>query len=420
MKNFLIKGGKKLHGEVKISGSKNATLPIITAALLTNEKTTLTNVPDIADVHNMCEILHFLNVKTEFKDNTLVIDPSEIKNTEITHDLVCQMRASILLAGPLLARFNEVNMGYPGGCVLGKRSVDTHTFAFEKLGAQKIENGNKIHLKAKELKGTTIILSEFSVTGTENIIMAACMADGDTEIRIAACEPHVEDLCVFLNKMGAKITGLGTHTLKIKGVKNLKGVSHSVVSDYLEAGTFLLAGAITDSPITVTNFNPEHLDIFFEKLQEVGVQFEISKNSAKIIPGGKLTGIPHLKTAVHPGFPTDLLAPFTILLTQANGVSKIFETLFEGRFNFLFEIEKMGAKIELLNPHQAIIIGKAPLRGVPVASCDIRAGAAVVLAAIAAEGETLITNIQYIDRGYENFEQKLRGLGVDIKRIEES
>ena len=417
MKNFLIKGGKKLSGKVKVGGSKNAVLPIIAAALLTKEKTVLSNVPEIEDVYQMLKILDFLNVQTEFKNHTLIIDPSRLINKPIGKDLVCKMRSSILLAGSLIGRFKEVDMGFPGGCVLGKRSVDTHILAFDKLGAKLVENHSKIHLKATSLVGTEIILSEFSVTGTENIVTAACLAEGTTVVKTAAAEPHVQDLCHFLNAMGAKISGIGSHTLVIEGVSSLRGVHYKVRADYLEAGTLLLAGAITDSPIEVTDFEVEDLDLFFEKLEEVGVLFEKGENSAKIVSSKNLKAISSLKTAVHPGFPTDLFAPFSVLLTQAEGVSKIFETLFEGRFNYIFELEKMSGQVELLNPHQGLIIGPKHLKGVPVASCDIRAGAAIVLAALVAEGETLVTNINYIDRGYERLDEKLNSLGAEIKRI---
>ncbi len=417
MKNFLVKGGNKLSGSVSVIGSKNAVLPIISAALLTSEKTVLTNVPEIEDVYQMIQILEYLNVKTEFSQNKLVIDPSNIQNKFIEHEFVCKMRASILFAGSLIGKFKEANMGYPGGCVLGKRSVDTHILAFEKLGAKLVDNQTKIHLKAEKLVGTEIVLSEFSVTGTENIVMAAVLAEGVTIVKTAAAEPHVQDMCNFLNAMGSKIEGIGTHTLKITGVTELSGVEYKVRADYLEAGTLLLAGAITNSQIEVTDFETEDLDLFFEKLEEVGVKFSRTKTSAKILESTNLQSLESLKTGVHPGFPTDLFAPFSILLSQANGVSKIFETLFEGRFNYIFELEKMNGQVELLNPHQALIIGPSKLKGMPVASCDIRAGAAIVLAALVAEGETLITNINYIDRGYQKLDQKLNSLGADIQRI---
>jgi UDP-N-acetylglucosamine 1-carboxyvinyltransferase len=417
MKNFLVKGNAKLSGTVKVGGSKNAALPIIAATLLTSEKTILSNVPDIEDVHQMIAILKHLNVQTNFENNVLTIDASQLENKFIPNELVCKMRSSLLLAGPLLARFKEVDMGYPGGCVLGKRSVDTHIFAFNKLGAKLVENETKIHLKAEKIVSTEIVLSEFSVTGTENIIMTSVLAEGTTVIKTAAAEPHVQDLCNFLNAMGAKISGVGTHTLTIQGVPKLTGVEYKVRPDYLEAGTFILAGAITNSPIEVTDFITEDLDLFFEKLEEVGVVFEKTKTSAKIISAENLTALSNLKTGVHPGFPTDLFAPFSVLLTQADGVSKIFETLFDGRFNYIFELEKMNGKVEFLNPHQALIIGPRKLKGIPVASFDIRAGAGIVLAALVADGETLITNINYIDRGYQKLDEKLNALGANIQRI---
>lgn len=418
MKNFLIQGGKKLSGSVSIGGSKNASLPIIAACLLTEEVSTLTNIPDIADIHRMTEILDRIGVKCDFNNGTLTIDPSNLEYQELPKDLVCHMRASILLAGPMLARFNEVDMGFPGGCVLGKRSIEAHEIGLAKLGAKLVENHTKIHMKAEKLVGNTIILPEFSVTATENVIMAAVLAEGKTEIRIAAAEPHVADLCNCLVGMGAKIEGIGSHTLKITGVKKLKGANHKIVPDYLEAGTFILAGLVTGSEIEVTDFNPEDLDLFFEKLEEIGAKFELGKHSCRTLPSKKLVATSQIKTGVHPGFPTDLLSPFTILLTQAEGVSKIFETLFDGRFSFLYELEKMGLKVEIMNAHQAIIIGKAKLKGTNVVSCDIRAGAAMVLAALAAEGETLITDIRYIDRGYQDFDKKLHQLGADIHRVD--
>lgn len=418
MENLVVNGGKALKGKVKIGGSKNAVLPIMAASILSNEPTVLTNVPDISDVHTFCQLLEHLGAKTSYEKGTLTIDPSKVKNRQLPDKLVCKMRASILLAGPLLARFGEVNMPYPGGCVLGKRSVSSHVIGFQRLGAKPVNIDTKFHLKAKKLHNDVVILPEFSVTATENVIMAAALLPKTTQVRIAACEPHVQDLCHFLVKMGCKIDGIGTHTITIRGKQKLKGVKkYKVISDYLQAGTYLLAGVVTKGEVTVTNMDPEHLDIFFEKLEEIGVKFERGKTTATVYPSKNLKAIEHLKTGVHPNFPTDLQAPFSIALTQAKGVSKVFETLFEGRFQYLFELERMGAHIELLNPHQAIIIGANKLKGAPVASCDIRAGAAMVLAALAAEGETMITSIQYIDRGYENLEANLTNLGADIRRV---
>ena len=420
MKNFRVSGGNKLEGVVQVSGSKNAALPIIAASLLTSETTILHNVPEIEDVYQMIAILNFLNVQTTFANNTLTIDPSRIENKAIPHDLVCRMRASILLAGSLLARFKSLRMGFPGGCVLGKRSVDTHVFAFLDLGATLTESSTEIILNAEKLSPSKITLSEFSVTGTENILMASSLIQGKTEINIAAAEPHVIDLCEFLLKMGVVIEGIGTHKLVISGATDLKGVTHTIRGDYLEAGTFLLSGAVTGGEVEVQNCHPEDLVLFIQKLKEIGFEFQQTDSSVKILqPKQKLKPV-SVKTGVHPGFPTDLLAPFTVLLCLIDGESQIFETLFEGRFNYLFELEKLGANINLLNPHQAIIKGGHQLYGLPVASCDIRAGAAIVLATLAAEGESDISNVYYIDRGYEKFDEKLRSLGAAIERFENS
>ena len=417
MPKYIVKGGKKLNGKVRISGSKNAALPILCASLLTKEKVVLENVPEIADIYSMIDILESFGAKIKFENNTLEIDSSKIKKSRSSDDLVKKMRASILIIGALLPRFGEVKMAFPGGCVLGKRSVAAHTHAFKELGAKILDDKKGLHIKANKLQGKKIILPEQSVTATENAIMAAVLAEGKTEIRLAAAEPHVQDLCSFLNKMGAKIFGIGTNNLKINGVKKLKGTKHKIIGDYLEAGTFAVAAVATKGELLIEGINPDDLDSFWQKLKEMGVEFEIKKNSVKIFPCKKLKAVATLKTAVYPGFPTDLQAPFSVLLTQAKGVSKIFETLFEGRLNYLFELEIMGAHVELMNPHQALIIGPNKLKALPISSCDIRAGAAMVVAALVADGETEISNIYYIDRGYEKLDEKLRSIGADITRF---
>jgi UDP-N-acetylglucosamine 1-carboxyvinyltransferase len=418
MKNFIVQGKRKLSGTVSVNGSKNAVLPIMAATLLSKETSILHNVPDISDVRKMIEIFESLGAKISFENNTLTISPENISFQQLEDRLVCHMRSSLLLAGPLLARFNEVEMGYPGGCVLGKRPVDTHINGFKALGAQVIDMEERIHLKTEGLKPAKIVLPEFSVTGSENILIAAALTPGITELHIAAAEPHVADLCRFLNKMGANISGIGSHTLIIEGKSELHGAEHTVIADYLEAGTLILAGIVTKSEITVANFNTDDLLLFFEKLSEIGVKYDLTETSCTVYPSENLKAPTPIKTAVHPGFPTDLLSPMTILLTQVEGVSKIFETLFDGRFGYLYELEKMGVKLEILNSHQAIIIGNGPLKGRTVASFDIRAGAAMILAALCAEGETLVTDIKYIDRGYEKLDEKLNSLGADIQRVE--
>ncbi|MBI5152305.1 UDP-N-acetylglucosamine 1-carboxyvinyltransferase [Candidatus Peregrinibacteria bacterium] len=417
MLKYLIKGGIPLKGEVRVSGSKNATLPIMCATLLTKEKCVIKNVPAIDDVYSMIEILRGLGSIVKFEKNILEIETPNIKTATPAEDAVCHMRASILIAGPMLARKGKVDMGFPGGCILGKRPLATHTHVFEKLGAKIKNQTTRLEISAAKLRGARIVLPEMSVTGTENAVMAGVLAEGKTEIRLAATEPHVQDLCKFLKKMGAKISGIGTNILVIDGVKSLHGAEYSVCGDYLEAGTLALAGIITHGNIKVADIDTSFLDILWQKLADVGAKFKVSANEFEIFPHDKKLRPTVIRTAVYPSFPTDLQAPMGVLLTQANGVSKVFETLFEGRLGYLFELEKMGAKVEFMNAHQALIIGPTHLRGCPIASMDIRAGAAMVLAGLAAEGQTEVSNINYLHRGYENLDEKLRNLGADIQKI---
>ena len=299
---------------------------------------------------------------------------------------------------------------------MGKRSIDAHIFGLKELGCKIIDDKQNINLVAPVLKGADIVMPEISVTATENIVMAAVLANGKTIVRLSAAEPHVQDMCKFLNKCGAKIKGIGTHEIIIEGVKKLKARDYTICGDYLEAGTYAIAGAITQGDILIKGINPHDLDSFFQALKESGVNFDFGKNSIHIKPSKNLKAVPKVRTAVFPSFPTDLQAPFAVLLTQAEGESKIHETLFEGRLNYLFELEKMGAKFEILNPHQAVIKGPRKFKGVPISSWDIRAGAAMILAALIAKGKTEISNIEYIDRGYEKIEEKFRKLGADIIR----
>jgi UDP-N-acetylglucosamine 1-carboxyvinyltransferase len=417
MPKFVVKGGKSLKGTVKVNGSKNAALPIMCAALLTKEKSTLLNVPDIADIISMMKILEGFGVKTKFGKNTLEIDPKNLRFTNPQNDLICKMRASILLLGPLLANFGKAQMAFPGGCVLGKRSVSAHTDSLKNLGCKITDETNGLSIEVKKLKGSKIIMPELSVTATENILMAAAKAEGKTTVSLAAAEPHVQDLCRFLNKIGAKIEGVGTNTLTIEGAQNLHGTTHEITGDYLEAGTFAIAAAATNGDVVIEGIETNQLDSLWQKLKEVGAEVELKENKVHIKGNKKLKAIKMLRTAVFPSFPTDLQAPFAVLLTQAEGESKIFETLFEGRLNYISELERMGAKVELLNPHQALIKGPSKLKGLPIASYDIRAGAAMVIAALVASGETEISNINYLDRGYESFDKRLKILGAEIRRV---
>lgn len=416
MQKFLVQGGYTLEGTFYPSGSKNAALPLICATILNTKKTTLTNVPDIADVHALLEIMESLGTVYEFKNNILTIDHSNLKNQEIEHEQVCNMRAAILLLGPMLARFGEVKMAFPGGCVIGRRSISAHLIGLEALGVETINDQEIIHLKATNLKANKVVMSEISVTATENVLMLASSIKEESEIRLSASEPHVQDLCHFLNKLGANIKGIGSHKITIQGIQEAQETEYPVTTDYLEIGTIALAAVLTKGTVTIKNINHDHLDSFWQKMDEAGVNFTLQENEATILPPHNLKSV-KLHTAVFPAFPTDLQAPFAVLLTQAEGVSKIFETLFEGRLNYLFELEKMGAKVEFMNPHQALVIGSRQLEGCSVASCDLRAGAAMVIAALAAKGETEITNIAYIDRGYEKLDEKLRKLGAKIERV---
>ena len=418
MPKFLIQGGVPLQGTVRISGSKNAVLPILAATLLTDQPSTLHNVPDISDVRTFLQILEGMGVKTHFEKGTVTVDPKHLNPGTIEDHLVKHMRASILLAGPLLARFKEVKLAFPGGCVLGKRSVSAHVHALQSLGAQLIYNEEALHFKTHELKAARFIMNEASVTATENAVMVAVATEGITEIRWAAMEPHVQDLCEFLIKMGAHIEGLGTHTLRIHGGRHLKGAEHSVIPDYLEAGTLALAAVLTKGEVTLENCPVAQLDSFWQKLEEVGAQFNLGEDKATFHPATHLKAVEKLQTSVYPGFATDLQAPFAVLLTQCEGESQLYETLFEGRLTYLDELKKMGAKANLLNSHQATIHGPTPLAACPISSHDIRAGAAMVLAALVADGETEISQINYIDRGYEKLEEKLQSLGARIQRQE--
>lgn len=416
MSKFVVQGGIPLSGTVEVGGSKNATLPILAATLLSDQKTTLHNVPNISDVHKFLEILNSLGCTTSFEDGTVTVESASIQAGQIDDHLVKHMRASILLAGPLLARFGKLELAFPGGCVLGKRSISAHVKALEALGAEVEAKENSVFFHTDGLHAADFIMSEASVTATENAIMAAVAAPGISTIRWAAMEPHVQDLCHMLVSMGAHIEGIGTHTLTIHGGKSLSGTEYAVTPDYLEAGTMVLAAVLTNGEITVKNCPVDHLDSFWQKLEEVGASFTLSKDEVHVHQHSGLHAVEKLQTSVFPGFPTDLQAPFAVLLTQCEGESHVHETLFDGRLGYLDELQKMGASTQVLNPHQAVIHGATPLKGASIVSYDIRAGAAMVLAALVASGETAIHDINYIDRGYADLEHKLQALGAKIER----
>lgn len=419
---FEIEGGQKLSGEITIPGAKNAALPMLCASLLTSEKCVFTDVPNITDVHILLRIFEKIGAEvTHDTDKKIVevtaknIDPNALKNC----DLVKKFRASILIVGPLLARFGKAEVMKPGGCVIGARPNDIHLNGFENFGAKIKEDSEKIYLQFPgKFTNHQTLLPEASVTATENLAMFAAGVPEKSELFFTATETHVTATLEMLREMGAEIEGIRTHRLKISGKnpKSLKGGTFQIPPDGLLAATYGLAGVLTEGDLTINNVYHTELLSFYGLLRRTGAQFEFSGDSLKISGNQSLKAIPKLQTAIFPGFSTDLQSPFGILLSQCEGQSMIFETLFENRLTYLLELEKMGANIELLNSHQAKITGKTKLKGTEVRSWDLRAGAAMVLAGLIAEGTTKVTNINYIDRGYEDFDQNLQNLGANIVR----
>ena len=427
MEYFKIIGGKKLKGEIEVRGSKNATTPILAATLLTREKCVISNVPLIEDVFRMIEMLESLGVKISWKGKrTIEVEAKNVDASKLDLVAVKRLRSSVLLLGALAGRLDKFKIPYPGGCVIGARPLDTHFDALRKMGVFVKEKEIKINGKSegcyfvdtsKKKKNAYVVLKELSVTGTENAMILAASVPGKTVIKIAACEPHVEDLGKALQKMGAKIKGLGTHTLEIQGKENLKGFRHSVIPDANEAATFLIMGVTAKSSIIVKNAREEHLELVLEKLKEFGANFRVGKDFIQVIPPKDIKAVSKVDTRTYPGSPTDVQAPFGVLATQAKGKTLIHDSLYEGRFNYISEIRKMGAKAEALDVHRAIIEGPAKLKGKIITSFDLRAGASLIIAALVAEGKTTIKEIYQVDRGYERIEERLQKLGADIRRI---
>ncbi len=417
---FIIEGGKKIEGEVEIKGYKNAAGPILASTLLTEEDCIIDNLPLVADVLSLVNILEKMGTEIEWlgerkiKINTRKINPEKLDFEEVS-----KSRVSVLLIGPLLVRFKNFKISSPGGDRIGLRPIFTHLDAFKKLGAEISQEGNFYHFKAENLFAKEIILKEFSVTATENLMLTTSLIEGQTVIKMAAGEPQVQDTGRILKAMGVKIEGLGTHTLKIEGVKKLKGVSHQIVSDPLETGTFMIAGAVVPgSQLKIKKVIFEHLDSFLDKMEEIGVDFQKnSDNSLTVNYSPDLKAV-KVQALPYPGFPTDLLPIIVPLLTQTRGKNLIHDPLYENRLNYTQELRKMGADIEIVDPHRAFVFGKTPLRGVKIESWDIRAGASLVIAGLLAQGQTIIENIHQIDRGYEKIEQQLQKLGANIKRID--
>lgn len=413
MEKFIVKGEVQLNGTIRMNGAKNAILPIMAATLLCSGISIIHDVPYLRDIKVMQDILALLGAKITREKDTLLIDTTTIQDTEIPEHLMREMRASVFLMGPMLGRFHKVRMSYPGGCAIGPRPIDLHIKALEKIGADVKEGFGFIEAQTNCLTGGEINFDYPSVGATENAMMAAVLAKGSTIIRNAAREPEIYDLQVFLNKMGAKVMGAGSDIIRIDGTKKLTATEHSVMSDRIQAGTFLVAGAITRGDVMVENILSEHLFSVTDKLREMGVQVTTGKNYIRV-QGGDLRGV-DIKTLPYPGFPTDLQAPMLSLVSNGKGTSIITETIFENRFKHVDELIRMGAKIKV-EGRTAIIRGIPKLTGAIVAAHDLRAGGALVLAALAAEGTSEIENVYHIDRGYEALEEKLRSLGANISR----
>ena len=420
MDKLIVKGGNRLVGKVKISGAKNAVLPIIAATLLNGATSILEEVPNLQDVRTISEVLRQLGAKVEYRPgNILAVDSTTLTTCEAQYELVRKMRASFLVIGPLLAREGEAKISLPGGCAIGTRPIDLHLKGFEALGATIDIGSGYIAAKAPEggLKGARIYLDFPSVGATENIMMAATLAEGQTIIENPAQEPEIIDLANFLNVMGAKVRGAGTNVIKIDGVKQLKSATHTIIPDRIEAGTYMIAAAMTGGDVYIENAISEHLKPLIAKLKEANVGVEEDINGIRVYSGGELRAA-DIKTLPYPGFPTDMQAQFMAMLAIARGTGVVKETVFENRFMHVDELNRMGANIRI-EGSSAYVEGVEKLTGCPVKATDLRAGAAMVLAGLVADGETEITNLHHIDRGYDELVEKLRGLGADITRIEE-
>ena len=415
MVTFQINGAKPLAGRVRISGSKNAVLPILCATLLTEEHCIIRNVPEIADVKTLVTICEGLGSKISFANHTLETDNSALKSFSPDAALVKKLRGSILLIGPLLSRFGQVVMPFPGGDLIGKRPIDTHLLALKDFGAV-VEESDALRISGK-LKGAETILNELSVTATENAIMAAVFAQGQSQIHLAAAEPHVQDLCRFLNAMGAKISGIGTHDIVIDGVTKLHGVDYTIISDDAVASSFMNLAAATKSELLIENIEPKYLYSPIIQLRQMNVNFEVLKDSIKINKPLGAYKAAKIKTNIFPGLMSDYIPPFAVLATQAEGKSVIHEWMYEGRLGYIHELAKMGARCRILDQHYAEIEGPNNLYGTNVSSLDLRSGMVLIIAALVAEGKSVLHDAEHIDRGYERIDEVLRSIGADIERV---
>ena len=423
--SFVIEGGHTLSGSVQAAGNKNAALPILAATLLASEPVELGNVPRILDVDTMLALIRGTGAEADWVGlNEVRIDASGLMTTELDEELCNQIRASILLAGPLLARFGTATVPPPGGDVIGRRRIDTHVHALAALGAE-IETGQRYEMRAERLRGTTLFLDEASVTGTENAIMAAALAEGETTLRNAASEPHVQDLCRFLVALGAEIDGIGSNVLRIRGVESLAGGSHRICPEHIEVASFIGLAAVTGSEITIEGAAPDDLLAILPAFQRLGVRVELTEDSVHVPAGQELAiqddlggQIPKIEDGIWPAFPSDLTSIAVVVATQAHGTILFFEKMFENRLFFVDKLVGMGARIIICDPHRVVVSGPAKLYGERLESPDIRAGMAMLIASLCAEGTSTIGNIAQIDRGYERIDERLRALGARIERVD--
>ena len=415
MDKIVITGGRRLQGDVKVSGAKNAALPILASVILGGGECTVTNVPRVVDVVTMGKLLGILGATVKTEGNRVTMKMDALRSSEAPYDLVRTMRASVVVLGPLLARWGEATVSLPGGCAIGSRPVNLHLAGFEQMGATVTVEHGYIKAKASRLKGGRICLDFPTVTGTENLMMAACLADGTTVIENAAKEPEILDLAAFLVKRGARIAGAGTDMITVEGVKELRGADHEVIPDRIEAGTYLAAGAITGGDVCVKDCRPQHLEAVTAKLREAGAEIVESKESIRLKASKRLKSV-DVRTYPYPGFATDMQAQMMALMCVAQGTSVITETVFESRFIHVPELQRMGAEIKVDGSH-AVVTGTAKLSGAPVMASDLRASAGLIVAGLAAEGETEIARVYHLDRGYERIEEKLTGLGAAMRRV---
>ncbi|MGI1657431.1 MAG: UDP-N-acetylglucosamine 1-carboxyvinyltransferase [Desulfitobacterium sp.] len=417
MNKIIVAGGRSLEGKITVSGAKNAVLPIIAASLLSPEPIRIDDAPHLLDVDVMCQVIGTLGAKVRREGSQLYIETPEITNIEAPHDLVSRMRASIVTMGPVLARTGRVRISHPGGCAIGSRPINWHLKGLEALGAEVRMDHGYLDVSAPVLKGARVYLDFPSVGATENIMMAAAGAQGMTYIENAAQEPEIIDLANFLNQMGGKVRGAGTNVIRIEGVREFHGAVHTVIPDRIEAGSYLLMAAAAGGDIFVQNVIADHLKPLLAKMEEAGVYFRVVDDGIRVVGEGVYNAV-DVKTQVHPGFPTDLQAPFSAFLARANGTGVVTETVFENRFMHVDELKRMGSDIKI-EGRSAIIQGIQRLNAAPVTATDLRAGAALILAALTADGETEIQGVHHIDRGYEFIVEKLSGIGAQIWRVKE-